>query len=46
VPEKVELINQRISPIDNKEIKKFFKAKELQLKATTDKYEAYENTNR
>ena len=43
VPEKVELINQRISPIDDKEIKEFFKTKELQLKATTDKYEAYEN---
>jgi len=43
VSEKVELINQRISPIDDKEIKEFFKTKELQLKATTDKYEAYEN---
>ena len=43
VPEKVELINQRISPIDDKEIKEFFKTKELQLKATTDKKEAYEN---
>ena len=41
VSEKVNLINQRISPIDDKEIKEFFKTKELQLKATTDKYEAF-----
>ena len=43
VPEKVNLINQRISPIDDKEIKEFFETKELKLKATTNKHEAYEN---
>ena len=43
VPEKVELINKRISPIEDKEITEFFQTKELNLKATTDKKEAYEN---
>jgi len=42
IPEKVELINKRISPIEDKEITEFFQNKELNLKATTDKKEAYE----
>ncbi len=42
VPEKVELINKRISPIEDKEITEFFQKKDLNLKATTDKKEAYE----
>ena len=42
IPEKVELINKRISPIEDKEITDFFQNKELNLKATTDKKEAYE----
>ena len=42
VPEKVELINKRISPIEDKEITEFFQNKKLNLKATTDKKEAYE----
>jgi len=42
VPEKVELINKRISPIEDKEIAEFFQTKNLNLKATTDKKEAYE----
>ncbi|MRI83289.1 MAG: UDP-glucose 6-dehydrogenase [Nitratiruptor sp.] len=41
-PRKVELINQRISPIEDKEITEFFQTKELRLKATLDKKEAYE----
>jgi UDPglucose 6-dehydrogenase len=43
VPEKVELINKRISPIEDKEITEFFKTKDLNLKATTDKKEAYKD---
>ncbi len=43
VPEKVELINKRISPIEDKEITEFFQTKNLNLKATTNKKEAYEN---
>jgi len=42
IPEKVELINKRISPIEDKEIIEFFQTKELNLKATTDKKQAYE----
>jgi len=42
IPEKVELINKRISPIEDKEISDFFQNKKLNLKATTDKKEAYE----
>ena len=41
VPEKVELINKRISPIEDKEITEFFQTKNLNLKATLDKKEAY-----
>jgi len=42
IPEKVEMINKRISPIEDKEITEFFQTEELNLKATTDKKEAYE----
>lgn len=42
VPEKVEMINQRISPIKDKEIEEFFQTKELNLHATLDKKEAIE----
>lgn len=41
IEEKVEMINNRISPIKDKEIEKFFKEKELNLKATTDYKEAF-----
>ena len=40
-PEKVDMINKRISPIEDKEITEFFQNKELNLKATTNKEEAY-----
>ena len=43
VPKKVELINKRVSPIEDKEITEFFQTKKLNLKATLDKNEAYEN---
>ena len=39
--EKVNLINAKDSPIDDKEIKEFLKNKNLNLKATTDKKAAY-----
>ena len=42
IPEKVEMINKRVSPIEDKEITEFFQSKELNLKATTNKKEAYE----
>ena len=42
IPEKVEIINNRISPIEDKEIKEYFKTKKLNLKATLDYKEAFE----
>ena len=42
IPEKVEKINNRISPIKDKEIEEFFKIKELNLRATLDYKEAFE----
>lgn len=43
VPEKVELINNKISPIADKEIEEYLKNKELNLTATTDAEKAYSN---
>jgi len=45
IQEKVDLINQRISPIKDNEIEEFFKTKELNLKATTDPDEAYRDAD-
>lgn len=42
IPKKVEKINNRISPIKDKEIEDFFKTKDLNLKATLDYKEAFE----
>ena len=41
IPEKVDMINNRISPIEDKEIKEFFETKNLNLKATLDYKEAF-----
>jgi len=41
IPEKVALINQRKSPIFDAEIEDFLANRELNLKATTDKQEAF-----
>ena len=43
VPEKVELINQRKSPIQDEYIEKYLKEKELDLTATLDGASAYKN---
>ena len=45
VSEKVEMINQRISPIADKEIFEYLATKQLNLTATTDKQQAYQNTD-
>ena len=44
IPEKVEMINNKISPIVDKEISEYLKMKDLNLKATINKEEAYKNT--
>ena len=41
IPEKVEQINQRISPIKDEYIEKYFSEKKLNLRATLDAEEAY-----
>ena len=41
--EKVNMINNKVSPIKDKEIEYFFKTKKLNLKATLDKNEAYKD---
>lgn len=43
IPEKVEMINNKISPIVDKEISEYLKMKELNLKATTNKSLAYKD---
>lgn len=43
IPEKVEKINNRISPIQDEYIEKYFAEKELNLVATLDGREAYRN---
>lgn len=43
IPEKVDLINQGISPIQDKEISDFLANKQLNLKATTNGKDAYSN---
>ncbi len=42
IPEKVEQINQRLSPIADKELEDYLANKPLNLRATLDKFEAYE----
>lgn len=42
IEEKVKMINERISPINDKEIEEFFKDKKLNLRATLDYKDAFE----
>ena len=45
VPEKVEKINKRVSPIQDEYIEKFFAEKKLRLSATLDGREAYRDAD-
>ena len=45
VPEKVELLNNRKSPIVDKEIEEYLSTKDLDLSATLDAKEAYQNAD-
>ena len=45
IPEKVEKINNRLSPIQDDYIEKFFAEKQLNLKATLDGREAYKDAD-
>jgi len=43
IPEKVEMLCKKISPIEDKEIEEYLKRDDLNFKATLEKQEAYEN---
>ena len=45
LPEKVEMINKRISPIQDEYIEKYFAEKELDLTATLDAESAYKDAD-
>ena len=45
IPQKVEMINKKISPIEDKEIKEYLQKGTLNFKATLDKKEAYLNAD-
>jgi UDPglucose 6-dehydrogenase len=45
IPEKVEMLQKKISPIDDKEISEYLKKDNLNFRATLDKKEAYENAD-
>ena len=45
IPERVEMINSRKSPIQDEYIERFFKEKELNLTATLDACTAYSNAD-
>jgi len=45
IPEKVEMLNHKISPIEDKEVEEFLKRDDLNFRATLDKKEAYQNAD-
>ena len=45
IPEKVEMLNKKISPIEDAEISEYLKRDDLNFRATLDKKEAYENAD-
>ncbi|MBD3791518.1 MAG: nucleotide sugar dehydrogenase [Campylobacterales bacterium] len=45
IPEKVEMLNKKHSPIEDKEIEEYLSTKALNFKATLDKEEAYKNAD-
>ena len=45
ISEKVEMINRKISPIEDNEISEYLATKQLNLTATTDKQQAYQNAD-
>ncbi len=45
IPQKVEMLNKKTSPIEDKEIEEYLKRDDLNFRATLDKKEAYEKAD-
>ncbi|WP_160069597.1 nucleotide sugar dehydrogenase [Sphingobacterium bovisgrunnientis] len=45
IPEKIEMLNNKVSPIEDKEIMEYLRTKDLNFKATQDKKEAYRDVS-
>ncbi len=43
IPQKIEMLNKKISPIEDDGISEYLSSKDLNFKATLDKHEAYKN---
>jgi UDPglucose 6-dehydrogenase len=45
IPEKVDMLNNRISPIEDIDIQEYLKKENINFRATLDEHEAYENAD-
>ena len=45
IPQKVEMLNNKISPIEDKEISEYLTTKDLNFRATLEKKDAYDNAD-